>query len=264
MSTNTFIFFSFILLNTCFISCSNNSKKINDWQRMELSGRIQQIDELKYPSFRDFQQKRNAQKSFTRFTTEGLISKSGIYMGENDILWMKYEYKGDSVWIVESREINSKNDFPQSYWLYKIDPYGVQQSITSILIDSSINFHIDTEVNEDGKVTEIVYSQQKHPTHVPCKISKVYKEDGTIKEEFSYRYNNILEQCDETPSHSVFKTNKYGHVERENMTTFDGRKRVYSYQYEYDDQGNWTQRIHYIGEDSGEVILREFTYYKDE
>lgn len=264
MNTNFSILLIFILLNTCFFSCSNNAKKINDWQRLNLKGRIQQIDELKYPTFQDFKQKQNAQKSFTRFTTSGLISKSGIYMGPNDILWMKYEYKGDSVWIVESREINSKNDYPQAYWLYKVNPYGGQESITSILIDSSINFHIDTEINEVGKVTEIVYSQQKHPTHVPCRITKVYNEDGTIKEEFSYRYNDVLEKCYETPTHSIFKNNEYGHIEQENMTTFDGRNRIYSYQYEYDEQNNWTQRIHYTGNESGEIIVRELTYYKDE
>jgi hypothetical protein len=231
---------------------------------MNLNGRVQQIDELKYPTFLDFQQKQNAQKSFIRFTIDGLISKSGIYMGPNDILWMKYEYKSDSVWIVESREINSKNNYPQSYWLYKVDPYGVQQSITSILIDNSINFHIEMEMNEAGNATEIIYSQQKHPAHVPCRISKVYNENGTLKETFSYRYNNILEQCDEKPTHSIFKINKYGHVKQENMTTYDGRKQIYSYQYEYDAQGNWTQRIHYTGEDAGEIVLRELTYYKDE
>lgn len=264
MKRNKFILLTFILLNTCLISCSNKSKKINDWQRMDLNGRIQQVDELKYASFYDYKKNQNAQKSFTRFNTDGLISKSAIYMGANDILWMKYEYKSDSVWIVESRELNSKNDHPQAYWLYKIDPYGAQRSITSILIDSSINFHIDTEVNDAGQATEIVYSQQKHPIHVPCKISKIYDENGFIKEELSYRYNSTLEQCDEKPTHSIFKTNKYGHVEREDMTTYDGRERVYFYQYEYDEQGNWTRRIHYIGEDSDEVIIREFTYYKDE
>jgi hypothetical protein len=264
MRTTLFTSLLFILLNTCFTSCSNDANKINDWQRMNLNGRVQQIDELKYPTFQDFQQKQNAKKSFTRFTTDGLISKSGIYMGANDILWMKYEYKGDSVWIVESREINSKNDYPQSYWLYKVDSYGAQRSITSILIDSSINFHIETEVNKAGNVTEIVYRQQKHPEHVPCKISKVYNENGTIKEEFSYRYNNILEECDETPTHSIFKTNKQGHIERENMTIYNGRARVYSYQYEYDKQGNWTQRNQYIEQDAGAFILRELTYYKDE
>jgi len=120
------------------------------------------------------------------------------------------------------------------------------------------------EVNEAGNATEIVYSQQKHPRHLPCKISKVYDKNGAIKEEFSYRYNNILEHCDKKPTHSIFKNNKYGHIKRENMTTHDGRERVYSYQYEYDEQGNWTQRIHYTGEDSGEIILRTLTYYKEE
>lgn len=261
---SSFFFLLILILITCFTNCSNKAKRINDWQRMYLNGRVQQIDELKYPSYQDLQRKQNAQKSFTRFTTDGLIAKSGIYMGANDILWMKYEYKNDSVWIVESREINSKNDYPQAYWLYQLDAYGAQKSITSILIDSSINFHIDMEVNDAGEATEIVYSQQKHPAHVPCKINKVYNEDGTIKEEFSYRYNDILEQCAEKPTHSVFKINKYGHVERENMVTYDGRKRVFSYQYQYDEQGNWIQRIHYTGDNAGEVILRELTYYKDE
>jgi hypothetical protein len=231
---------------------------------MTLNGRVQQIDELKYPTYQDLQKKQNAQKSFTRFSIEGLISKSGTYMGPKDILWMKYEYKSDSVWIVESREINNKNDYPQAYWLYKINPYGAQQSITSILIDSSINFYIDMEVNQAGNATEIIYSQQKYPAQVPCKISKVYDENGVIKEEFSYRYNNIIEQCAEKPNHSIFKVNKYGHIEQEKMVTYDGRNRTYSYQYEYDEQGNWTQRIHYTGIDAGAVTLRELTYYKDE
>jgi len=231
---------------------------------MNLRDRVQQVDELKYPTFQDYKKNQNAKKSFTRFTTDGLISKSGIYMGANDILWMKYEYKNDSVWIVESREINSNNDYPQAYWLYKIDPYGAQRSITSILLDSSINFHIETEVNAAGQATEIIYSQQKHPTFVPCKVRKIYDKNGSIKEELSYRYNSISEQCAENPTHSIFTTNKYGHVERENITSYDGKEFIYSYQYEYDEQGNWTQRIHYIGNDSKEVTLREVTYYKDE
>jgi hypothetical protein len=264
MRTNLFTILSFILLSACFVSCSSNATKINDWQRMNLNERVQQIDELKYTSYQDFQKKQNAEASFTRFNIDGLILKSGIYIRANDILWMKYEYKSDSVWIVESREINSKNNYPQAYWLYKLDPYGAQKSITSILIDSSINFHIDMEVNDVGNATEIVYSQQKHPTHVPCKISKIYDEKGLIKEEFSYRYNEVLEQCAEKPTHSVFKINEHGHVEREEMVTYDGRKRTYFYQYEYDAQGNWTQRIHYAGNDVVEVVLRELTYYKDE
>lgn len=262
MKINLILIFTVLIIS--FLSCSKESKKINDWQRMNLKGRIQQIDESKYPSYQALQLKQAPQKSFTRFTVNGLINKSGIYMGEKDILWMKYDYRGDSVWIEETRELNSKNEYPQAYWLYKVDPYGAQTSITSILIDSSINFHIDMDINENGNATEIRYSQQKYPTHVPCKITKVYNDDGSIKEEFTYRYNQILEKCNEEANHSVFTINEQGHVEREKMTTYDGRKRVYSYQYKYDDQGNWTQRIHYTGDEAGEVIIRNLTYYKDE
>ncbi|WMX13804.1 MULTISPECIES: hypothetical protein [unclassified Aureispira] len=261
MRINVWFILLFIVLGHSFLSCSKESKQFNDWHRMNLKGQIQQIDEVKYPTFRDLQLKQNGKKSFIRFTPKGLINKSAIYMGPNDILWMKYSYKGDSVWIDEVRELYSKHEQPQAYWLYKLAPNGIQKSITSILIDSSINFHIDLETNTAGNTTEIVYSQQKHPTHVPCKIQKVYDDNGHIQEEFSYHYNNILEKCHETPTHSTFKVNEHGDIIREKMVTYEGRKRTYAYHYEYDSIGNWIQRIHYTGNDVGEVITRSYTYY---
>ncbi|WP_264788180.1 hypothetical protein [Aureispira anguillae] len=228
---------------------------------MNLKDKVQQIDELNYPSYQDLMQKSNAKKSFTRFNEEGLIINSAIYNNNNTMLWMKYLYQGDSIWINETIEVANKVEHPQAYWLYQLDKNGAQKSITSILIDSSVNFHIDLEVNSDGNATNIAYSQQKHPAHVPCQITKTYDAQGQIKEELSYHYDDIRKRCREQATQSLFKVNEQGDIIREIITTYDGRKRNHSYTYTYDKKGNWTQRLHYLGDDVQEVIIREFTYY---
>lgn len=252
-----------LLLLLYLTSCSN-PKKTNDWKRMNLKGAIQQIDEITYPTYQDLQQKHNAQKKFTRFKSNGLISSSGIYKSKQNILWMKYLYKGDSIWINEVMEIANRTEHPQAYWLYKVDENGHQKSITSILLDSSINFHIDLTLNSDGNATNILYSQQKYPNHVPCQIKKIYNSQGGIKEELTYTYDDIRKQCQESPTRSVFKLNEQGDIVREIITTYDGRTRNHSYNYTYDKQGNWTQRLHYLGDDAQEVIIRKITYYQQE
>lgn len=265
MSINFFYNLPHLILLCCLMSCSKESKTINDWQRMNLKGKIQQIDELKYATYADLRQKNASKKNLTRFKKNGLISSSGIYRANNNMLWMKYHYSLDldSIWIREVIEIGGKNEQPQAYWLYLLDEKGAQINITSILIDSSINFHIDLAVNNDGNATEIIYSQQKYPNNIPCRITKIYDEKGRIKEELTYRYDEIRKKCEDHPTTSVFKLNEQGDIIEEVLTTYDGRKRNHSYHYDYDDKGNWIQRVHYTRGAVMDIMVRKFTYYSE-
>lgn len=253
------------MLLCCLMSCSEESKIITDWQRMNLKDQIQQIDELTYASYVDLRQQNSTKKSLTRFKKNGLISSSGIYRSDNSMLWMKYIYSEnlDSIWINEVIEIGNRNEHPQAYWVYELDKNGAQTAITSILIDSSINFHIDLTTNKDGNATEITYSKQRSPNRIPCRISKVYDEKGYIKEELTYRYDEIRKKCAEHPTTSIFKVNENGDIVRESLTTYDGRKRSHSYHYDYDDKGNWIQRTHYTGGTVMDIVVRKLTYYPD-
>jgi len=261
-------FFHISLLSIVFslflTSCSEEKKNINDWKRMNLKGKIKQIDVLKYPTYQDLRENQNGQKGFIRFNKKGLIVKSATFVKENLIHWMKYQYKGDSVWIDESKEIANRTDNMQAHWLYKINEQGVQVAITAYFIDSTVNYHIDAEIDADGKTTEIAYSQQRYPERMPCHISKVYDDKGNLKEELTYHYNEITKTCEKTPIRSIFTVNEHGDIIREIIHMKDGRKRTpHSYQLNYDENGNWIEKIHYTGDYTNEVIIRKFTYFED-
>lgn len=263
---NTFYLNKICLLAVLFFSlygCSNSNKgQFNDWQRMNLKGNIKQIDIKKYATYEALLQKLEPEKSFVRFDENGLITQNATFLKNEQIHWIRYDYREDSVYLKEVRTLANKTEHPQAYWWYKLDERGAQIAITSILLDSSINFHIDMETNEDGNATEIIYSKQRYPTYMPCRVTKIYDENGKIKEELTYPYSEITRKCEEQANRTVFKLNQQGDVERETTTFSNGQKQVHSYQYQYDEQGNWTQKIHYAGDIAEDVVFRTFSYYK--
>ena len=244
-------------------SCTNSERAhTNDWTRMNIKGNIKQIDVLDYDSYQDLMQKKKGKKSFIRFDEQGLIIKQARLYESGQTHWMNYYYSGDSVWIDEVRELNNHTEHPQAHWLYVMDEYGAHKAITSILIDSSVNFHIDLSLNEYSKATELVYSQQQFPDRFPCKVVNTYDEKGILKERLDYAYHLPTQACAENATRSVFTHNDQGDIERQVMYNLAGKKeRAHSYQYTYDKSGNWTQRIHYIGDAVMDVQLRTFTYY---
>lgn len=253
----------FLVLISFIFNCSGKEKKINDWTRMNLKNKIQQIDEVRYATYQDLIDKKEGEKSFIRFNTKGLITKNATYMNKGQIHWLKYIYNKDSVWIREVRELANNSEHPQVYWLYKVNEQGAQYAVTSYLLDSSVNFHIDLELNNDGNPTEINYSQQRYPAYVPCRISNIYGEDGLLKEVYSYQYNDSTKKCFEEGTLSKLSLNSYGDLEREVIYQPDGQRKVHSYKYKYDSLGNWTEKQHYYGDFAEEVIFRSFTYYGD-
>lgn len=246
-----------------FISCSKSPKKANDWQRMNLKEQVLQIDEISYKSYQDFFEKKNGEKSFTRFDKKGLITKNARYMSHGQIYWLKFLYKSDSVWIDEVLEVGNNNEQPQNYWLYKINDLGQQYAVTSYLIDSSVNFHIDLKFNSAGNVTHINYSQQRYPTHVPCQIIKLYDKEGILKEEHSYLYDENTQTCAEKYTRSIITLNKQGDLEREILYYPNGQKEINSYKYIYDEKENWIQKQRFSGDYPEEVFSRALSYFPD-
>lgn len=256
------IFSIFIGINLLLSGCSSSTVNINDWQRMNLKQSVKQIDIITYNTYEDLMKKQNALKSLIRFNEQGLISKSARFAANGQTNWSKYTYSNDSVWVVESIESNRNLEAPQNYWLYKINDQGAQLSITSILIDSSINFHIDMDINAQGTANAVYYSQQRNPSYVPCTIEKEYNEQQQLIIERTYSYDPTTQDCATTFKHSKFTYNEQGDVLREVMYDVNDQKiGSHSYKYTYDDTGNWTQRLHYAGDTPQEVIMRTFSYF---
>ena len=244
------------------MSCSEEKKRVTDLDRLNLKGKVRQIDEIYYPTYQDLQRKENGEKRFIRFNEQGLITKHATFMRAGQIHWMKYHYNSDSVWIDEIREAGDKSEHPQKYWLYKINEQGAQYAITCILIDSSINFHTDLELDADNRITEISYSQKREPERYPCSVTKTYDEAGRLKEELTYQYDKITKKCSDSPFRSVFTVNEQGDIEREVVYDPSGKKMVVnSFQFNYNKEGNWFQKVHIVGDRATDVTVRKFTYY---
>ncbi len=255
------ILFSILFLFT--VKCSKEKKEINDLIRMNLKGLVRQVDETKFNNYKDFQKNLNPQKSFIRFDEEGFITKRAQFLLNNQIQWSFYNYMGDSVWIKDIRETANHQEHIMNYMLYKTDDRGAQTAVTSILLDSSINYHIEMQTNSDGNATDIVYSKVKHPLYFPCRIIKKYNALGQSTEELTYNHNKSTGLCEEHPVKSIFKMNEQGDVLRQKIYIKNEKNATTnSWEYKYDSEGNWIYKLHYEGDTPKEVLIRELSYFK--
>ncbi len=262
ISIALFYLFKGICLISLLTACQSDESNMNDWIRMNLKGPVKEITLQKYEHYQAFQANQIEQQYSTRFTKKGLITRVIQFGANHQKKWSNYHYSGDSLWIAEVLETSTNNYYPQNYWLYKLDARGAQRSIRSILLDSSINFHIDIENNATGLATQISYSLAKQAHLLPCKIVKIYDDKGCIKEELTYRLKNQTNDCDAYSIRSLFEVNEQKDITREQIFDNQGNlQKIVSYRYQYDKNENWVHKIKYIGDQSQGVETRKINYY---
>lgn len=251
------------LLILGLFSCKPSQPLRTDWDRLNLRGRVQLYEEWSYGSYDAFKVNNFNRHTVTRFTPQGQVQKEGYYTNKPGYMyWRTFTYTPGRVWIKEILEINSSNPQPQQYWEYELDDRGEQRVVRSFLIDSSLNYQIEFELNSDYLPTAIEYSEVRSPQLHPCKILRTYDEQKRLATEEIYVYNTDMNQCYDKPSRSKFTYNEEGDVQREILNLYTGGSPQYlSYQYLYDSVGNWTQRLTYTGDDVTSVTKRSFLYH---
>ena len=256
------LFLSGTCIITCLFACQSRLQDADDLKRMNLKGSVREISSKKYSSYQNFQANLPTHEHSTRFTKQGLISRIVEQLSNNQRRWSNYNYSNDSLWIAVTLETGTNKYQPQTYWLYTLGERGVQRSVSSILLDSSINFRTDIVNSPFGLATEVNYSLVKYPDRTACKIIKKYDADNCIEEEQYFGHQAQSNRCDPRAIRSVFEVNKQRDVVREQVYDQNKQlKRIISYRYEYDPQENWTHKTKYIGDVSQEVETRVINYY---
>lgn len=254
--------FYYCLMSLCLLSaCTTNVPDSNDWKRLQLNGNVQQVEEWNYSSYNAFNNNQHASRQTNWFSDQGMLTKGVFYENNNRLHWTHYTYSADSVWIRRTLQVDGGIEQNQNYWLYQLNEYGQQKTLTSLLLDSSVFYKINVSFNEQQLPVTLDYSDKKNPAIIPCQTQKSYNEQQQIVQETMYVYDKANQQCSPTPTVYTYRYNEQGHVLREKIVYFNGTEESYSYQYQYDDQGNWTTRIHYKGDEVVEATKRAFVYY---
>ena len=245
-----------------FNACQPTTNARTDLDRMSLRGAVEWFEEWTYNGYNNLQRNRYDNHTITRFNSNGSLHKIGYYTpNEQEMYWTTYYYQQDSIWMRTVLEINRESEHPQNYSLYLLNKRGQQKTIYSIFLDSSINYRADVAYNAAELPREITYSNAQYPANIPCKVLKTYNKKGQLKTEDTYIYDRDAGRCREKPTHSTFTYNDQGDVDREVALFFNGAKQLHSYRYQYDSTGNWTQRIHYQGDDVIDITKRTIQYF---
>ena len=255
--------YSLLLLTIVILgSCRSNNRQRTDWDRTLLRGQVQLLEEWIYQGYPNYQRKNPSSHMVSWYSTSGFLEKIGYYSHKpEEMYWSTFYYKEDSIWIRNTLETNGGEGTPQTYLLYLLNEQGEQESILSFYLDSSLNYRADVTYNPQNLPTNVVYSQVTQPTKVPCRVEKTYDEQGRLKEERIYIHKGNSLECEELPNHSTFTYNEHNDVDREVLRLYNGVREVHSNRYLYDSIGNWTQRIHYRGDQVMDITERSFRYY---
>lgn len=248
-----------LFLSACQTTTNPSS---NDWQRLHIKGKVKQLEEWNYNSYTAFMNEKHHTRQTSWFSEQGLLTKGLFYKTNNKLLWTHYTYQLDSVWVRRTLQVNSGAEQTQNYWLYELNAQGQQQKLTSLLLDTSVFYKITVDFNAQHLPQKLVYSDKVNPTIVPCTIHRTYNEQMKIQEELVYVYDKANEQCHPNPTTSTYTYNEQGDIEREKIVYYNGSKKTYSYQYRYDQTGNWVHRLHYQGDDVIKATKRTFLYYE--
>lgn len=244
-----------------FSACTKDVPNSNDWERLHLQDKVQQFEQWNYSSYNAFNNDQHASRQVNWFSNQGLLEKGVFYESNHRLRWTHYTYHADSVWIRRTLQIDGREEQNQNYWLYELNKYGQQKTLTSLLLDTSVFYKINISFNEQQLPTTLDYSDKKNPNIIPCQAQRSYNEQLQLIQEKVYVYDKANQQCSPQPTISTYTYNEQGHILREKTVYFNGTEEIYSYQYQYDDKGNWTTRIHYKGDEVVEATKRKFTYY---
>lgn len=243
-------------------ACTTKQDHFNDWQQLHLEGKVKHLEEWTYSSYAAFNKNQHRAQEKTWFSKEGLLHKNVFHEPSGRLIWTYYHYQKDSVWVRRTFKDIDRPEQTQNYWLYELNQYGQQEVLTSLLLDSSIFHKITISYNSKQQPNNMVYSEKKDPSLVPCQIDRTYNEEGLVQQELTYVYDRSNQQCFQKPTTATYTYNEQGDILRENILYYTGAKESYSYQYRYDTLGNWINRLHYKGDKVIEVTKRRFAYYQ--
>ncbi|MDR1730330.1 MAG: hypothetical protein LBR52_06680 [Prevotellaceae bacterium] len=277
-------FFSILLL-IALSGCT--AKKKSDLQEMSVQGKVKQITEWQYLAVEKFGKvvkgdlyRQEGWDLIMDFDEQGYFSKithidiSGNEVGHTDYLYNEQKQ------LVEILTYDAEGGFSDKVMrtydekgrIYEVAMINSSGGISgSVLIDYDENAHTVTEdtYNSQGKLLRKEV-RQLNKNKFPVE-TKIYDGEKNVinhrKETFEKSgLRNALTVF--SPEESIlmnisFKYDKKGNLIQQEGTDENGETFLpVRYEYEFDEHGNWTQRVEFIGEKPTFVLERQFEYYE--
>ena len=151
-----------------FNACTTTVPSSNDWERSQLKGKVQQLEEWNYSSYAAFNNNQHASRQINWFSNQGMLDKGVFYESNNQLRWTHYTYSVDSVWIRRTLQVDGGVEQNQNYWLYELNEYGQQKTLTSLLLDTSVFYKINISFNEEQLPITLDYTNKKNAYFLLC------------------------------------------------------------------------------------------------
>lgn len=253
------------LVTFFFISSCNFSApppEMSDWKQLQLKGKVKEIQETIYPNYAATQMKQPSYKVVSRFDTSGMLHDNATYLPSGQVRWIKYSYSQDSVIAEKYQELQNGKEIWQGSLIYILDERRAQKEVIDILVSRKVGHRIQITTNAAGYNIGFNYVDRMFPERVPCRVERQLNEDNQTLQESVWIYNPAEENCFEEPAVVKRANNEQGHMLAEKSFDIEGKSLFEkTYQYKYDDQGNWTERLTYTNEIAGGVSIRKIIYY---
>ncbi len=254
----------------------------NDWEKEGLKGEVVQLQQSFYEANVTrkgvvkctLKNRKYSFKNFTFFFNEkGNIIEKHLYQTDNE--WQKKICNNDGN-TIESCTYKDGNLKSSSLFKYNeqgkltehLNTYDGKKSTTVWVYDKNNALIEYYSVNEENKTTSkqtFVNDENGH------KIEQyIYDADGNIERSLFYKNNkwgHIIETNEFDKNNNLTKSEKTKAVYDENgkLISFDGqpyidRKANETFEFEYDQQGNWIRKIEFYNAIPIGVYFREITY----
>ncbi len=254
MKRAIFICFSVLI----FFSCSEKSITLsehedNDWNRLQLKGKVKAIKEIKFLAVDDFSEIVNGEKVKHIYNKEFLFNLDGFSIEQNDYIpdgtlanRIMYLYQDNK--LIEYNEYDSQG-LLFGTGKYELGENGSPKELNYRTNDGRFNWSEKFTYDENGNMTEL--------SHI--------KGDNVIefKQVFEYDESGLLLKSELYKEEQLFAKNNYKndtHGSQIEMN-YGGDESNHTYMYNYDSKGNWTKKIVFENKNPSGILVREIEYF---
>lgn len=268
-----------LIITLSLVNCKNPKAEIkNNLISQKINGNVKTITESGYDAIEKFGEVEKStpekDKTITHFNPQGNITEEIAF---SNVRKYKYNKIGK---LIEIKEYNKGKCFSKDTYEYdkkgnlvlKNNYFGPNEQFSYRYIykyDEKDNLLKMSTYDPDGSLNS--YWMFNHDNAGNVIGLKTYDSNSNIGGIISYRYdenNNRTEVAEFDKDSTVLRHGNYTEYDNHNNSIKDSSYSVYSeyanlsyYEYKYDKNNNWTERIHFKDNKAYKVTERVIEYY---
>lgn len=247
-------------------SCSNQQKE-NDWTLDKLKGKVKSFTEFTYEAKESFGEVVKGDRVYyysIESSYQKVYDKRGYMVEYNEYNDTDFSFKSKTTYTYDENEnvieAITSTEYGKYKWVYQYD--------NGNLIEGN-----GYRLNGDSSLIEkktYKYDDRNNRIEECC-----YNSDGSLLLKFTYIYddkNNRIEECEYNFDGSLKEKTTYKYDNMQNLIKKDGYitdkdetyivTYEYDFEYDYDEKGNWTQKISFYNDVPQVITEREYEYYE--